>query len=225
MPKTVVCDSSSLISLSQTCTANVVEFLRKKTGVRFVAPPSVYAESVAKPSGITKFAASALRIKRLFGQKSISIDGADIALDTQRILEAGNRLFSVGGRPLELLHLGESECLALAKKTPGARLLVDEKTLRMLLEAPDKMQAILQTEYRERLAADPARMRAWKSLCADIPLIRSTEVLSVAYEKGYYNDYGTDASAAWQAGLAALKNAGCSVTFKEMDEYRRLSNA
>ncbi len=133
--KTLVFDSSALISLSETCSLSALDFLKKKSGVRFLAPESVHAETVETPLKIRKYSYSALRIKRLFDAGVVERGSADAA-QTREIMKASNNLFFVGGRALKLIQEGEAACVAVMKQDAEAKFLaIDEKTLRLLVEA------------------------------------------------------------------------------------------
>jgi len=60
----VYCDSSSLISLVDSCSMDMLYFLHDEYGVRFMAPPSIKGESIDNPlkKEIKQYYASIRRI-------------------------------------------------------------------------------------------------------------------------------------------------------------------
>ena len=52
--------------------------------------------------------------------------------------------------------------------------------------------------------------------------VRSTEILAVAFEKGYFDGYRNRADEAFHAALYAVRNAGCSITTHELLEYQEV---
>jgi hypothetical protein len=61
----ILFDSSSLISISETCLSKCLGELQKKMNADFLISPSVYNEIVAKPLGIKRFSLSAVRLSEL----------------------------------------------------------------------------------------------------------------------------------------------------------------
>lgn len=221
MEKTLVLDSSALISLSETCNAAALAFVKERCGVRLLAPESVFKETVETPSRIRKYGFSALRIKRLFDGGVVEAKKTDGAF-VEELLSISNSLFSVGGRPLKLIQEGEAACVALMKQQGAKFLAIDEKTLRLLVEAPLKLRRLLQEEYEQEIEADGRRLANWRQRVFGIRVVRSSEILTVAAEKGFFKGFGADAAQAFHAAVYALRNAGCSLTAKELAAYSQL---
>ncbi len=214
--KTLVFDSSSLISLSESCIVSTLRFLKNKTGARFIAPESVFEESVGRPSKIKQYGFSAVRIKRLFFEgvmERVVVDGRL----TEKVLSLANNLFYVGRVPLELIHLGEAECLAYAHNTNG--MVIDEKTLRLLVEDPNKLRGLLKGEYGGRLVINEERLVEWQSLARGIKILRSAELVGVAAKQGYFKKFEDDEGFAYKSAIYALRGFGCSLTNDEMREF------
>lgn len=220
--RTLVCDSSALISLSLSCGLPVLSFLQEEFGARFLVPAAVARESIERPAHIGKYAASALRIGLLMRKGTLTPSPKDFSADAEKIKGVANRLFSAGGRPLEILHDGEAECLAALREEANAGLLVDEKTLRMLVEAPQRLGELLQEEYAGGVQTDHRKLEEWEPWRNGARVIRSAELVALAAQKGYFDDYGKLAGAAFLGAQAALRNAGCSITNKELNEYAEL---
>jgi hypothetical protein len=53
-------------------------------------------------------------------------------------------------------------------------------------------------------------------------ILRSTEILALAYEKGFFSQYKGMEEEAFHAAEYAARNAGCSISAKELSEYERL---
>lgn len=223
MASVVVCDSSTLISLTATCNVDALAFLKAETGVRFVATPGVYSECVDVPLNIRKYESSAVKIRKAFRDGVVEEQQPGGLMDDARaIMQAGNSLFTVSGKPLELIQEGEVECLALLLKNDTNYLAIDEKTLRLLIEDPLALRKRLQEEYAERVVVDEARLEEWRKRARGILVVRSTEVLAQAAKKGYFAKYGEDAGLAFKAAIYSLRQAGCSLTEQEIREYGQL---
>lgn len=217
-----VCDSSSLISLSETCNIDVLRFL-KAGGARFVIPPSVRDEIVTHPLKVRRLAFSAMRLRKLIYDKILEVvELPNLESECQAILALANKVINVGGRPLTILQEGEVECLALMKLKGFKNLVVDEKTTRLLVESPQTLFNALIDEYSEEVSVDETVLAAFKKGLEGSSVIRSSELLAVSADKGFFKEYGSAARDALYASLYALQNAGCSISTAELDEYAAL---
>jgi len=142
--------------------------------------------------------------------------------ECQNILAQANSMLKVGGRPLTILQEGEVECLALMKLKGFKNLVVDEKTVRLLLESPQTLLNALQSEFNEEVTIDETALDAFKKGLDDACVLRSTEIIAVSADKGFFKEYGSAARDALLASLYALQNAGCSVSSQELSDYEAL---
>lgn len=216
---TLVLDSSALISLSESCVVSALRFLRKSA--RFIAPESVFDESVENPLKIKQYGFSALRIKRLFFEKVVDEVPA-AAARSQEVLSLANSLMLVDGRPLELIQLGEADCLGLVLSGNADAVVIDEKTLKLLVENPNKMRELLRGEYSGKVGFNEAALRKWQQLTRGVKIIRSAEILAVAGRLGYFRFFQEDEEAAFHASIFALKGYGCSITKEELREFEQI---
>jgi predicted nucleic acid-binding protein len=219
-----VCDSSALISLSDTCNIDVLRFLRARGG-EFAIPPAVEEEIVEHPAQLKQYAFSAVRLRKLVEDGVVRAESPQrLASEKQAVENAANNALRVGDRPLRLIHSGEAECLALLRISQQAQktLLVDEKTVRLLLESPKTLAERLRGEYAADVSIDETQMRAFKTGLERVNVVRSTELVAVAASLGFFADYGSLAGEAARTALGALQLAGCSVSSDELQEYAKL---
>jgi len=217
-----VCDSSSLISLSETCNIDALRFL-KAGGARFVIPPSVRDEIVTHPLQVRRLAFSAMRLRKLIYDKILEVvELPNLERECQNILALANKVINVGGRPLTILQEGEVECLALMKLKGFKTLVVDEKTTRLLVESPQTLFDALTGEYDEDVSVDETALAGFKKGLEGAIVLRSAELLAVSADKGFFKEYGSASRDALSASLYALQNAGCSISTVELGEYEAL---
>jgi hypothetical protein len=136
----ILCDSGSLISLTAACLDRLLYFFHENYHLRFIIPPSVEYESVRRPleSNLRKYLFSAIRIKNAIDDGVIVKVDADVAARTTKFMDAANNMYFARGKPLRLIQQGETEMVALAKTLGVEYILIDERTTRMLIEAPLK---------------------------------------------------------------------------------------
>lgn len=221
-----ICDSSTLIALSETGTLDALAFLKQKVGARFFVTPAVIFETIQRPEDITAFAFSAFKIERALEEGTLEhTPGKRTPTKTKDVLRHSNNVFSVNGQPLKILHTGEAEALAAYDEMQARAILVDEKTTRLFIEDPALLQQSLEQEYRGRVKRNADASSELKKILQGMNCIRSTEILAMAFEKGYFESFGKNEEKAFHASLYAVRKAGCSITTHELLEYQELHKA
>ena len=147
--KTIVVDSSSIITLSSSCLIRLMKHLANEEGISFVIPESVYNESVKRPVKIKRFELNAVRIRDAVeeGYLKLARTTPEITREMHRMHDITMRMCTIRGRECRLVDLGEAETLALAKKLGSDTLLIDERTTRTLIEGPDRLAEFLKRRH------------------------------------------------------------------------------
>ena len=220
----VLCDASSLISLTGSCLDNLLPFFQEKFGIRFLIPKSIEYEAVTRPlsfkSKVHNF--SALRIKDMIHDSVIEVVSENAEEETKSLMKLGNNIFYARGRPVRLMHMGETEMLVLANRLQVSSLLMDERTTRILVEDPISMKKHLQQEFRANIMVNKKHLMDFSSKVKNLDVIRSTELLYLAYENGFLRHFNDIEKQAAEAALYNLKYAGCAVSFNELKQYAKL---
>jgi hypothetical protein len=221
MMKDIICDSGSFISLTNSCLDRILYFLSEKFRVRFVIPPSVEYETVTRPiqSNLRQYTFSAIKIKEAIRDGVIVTVNSDVSSQTNRILRYANNVFYAKGSPLQLIQSGEAEMLALASELGVKDILIDERTTRMLIESPFNMREHLGKEFNVNIMVDKKALEEFGSMTKGISAIRSSELVMLAYENGYFDHFEELKLPALEAALYTVKFSGCSLRFDEIQEY------
>jgi len=216
----IYCDSSSLISLGDSCVIDMMYFLHDNHGVRFMVPPSVIDESINNPlkKEIKEYYASVRRIEKLKDDKIIEVTEPEPD-ETNKILDMTNHLLFVQWKPLHLVHYGESEVLAAARHNKDNMILMDERTTRMLIESPFVLKTHMEKEFRINIMIERNNMINFSNLTKGMEVIRSSEIAVIAYEHGYFDNFGPKKKKAIEAILYELKYSGCAIHMSEIAEY------
>jgi len=213
----LVCDSSSLISLNESCLLASLDFLKRSSHSEFRIPPEVMRETVQRPLKIRRFEYSAIRLNHLLQEGIVKLcEFPDTRKLTEEFLALSNSLFSVQGRPLQLVQRGEAECLAVYARAGAAALLIDEKTTRLLIESPQTLLNKISGEYEDKIEVNQRALEEWRKKTSGIFVMRSSELLAIAVSKGFFKPYRSLEREALHAALYAVRNAGCSVSEEEM---------
>ncbi len=221
MTRDIICDSGVLISLTSACLDNLLYFFSENYKVRFIVPPSVEFETVDRPmqSDLRKHLFSAIRIKNAIADGVVTVVDAKIEDNARKIMNAANSMFYMKGRPIRLIHYAESEMLALGRELGVDNILIDERTSRMLMEAPFKLKEHLENEFQVNIMVNKNSFRELASQVSSLKAIRSSELVMLAYEQGYFKSFDKLQFQALEAALYKMKFSGCSIGFEEINDY------
>lgn len=221
--KDFICDSSAIISLTDACLAHVFYFLKEKAGAKFLVPKSVVQECVDKPLHIPNrdYRFSALKIKDMLNDGILERVDADVSKRTAELDRVANTVFFARGQPLRLMHMGETEMIALAEELDISNVLMDERTARLMIEAPLNLKGHLEKELRVNIMVNRESLQKMQELTKGMSVVRSTEALIVAYEKGFLKHFDEIEKEVAEAALYRLKSAGCAISFREIEEYMK----
>ncbi len=219
----ILCDSGSFISLTSTCMDNIMYFFAENFNVRFIIPPSVEEEAVTYPlrKKMKKHSFSAIRILDLMNDGVIMKTETDASDEAKRIMKLANNLFYVKGKPVRILHMGEAEMLAMANKLGIEYILIDERTTRMLIEAPFSIKMHFEEEFRANVMLNKNNLRELTKITEGLHAMRSSELIILAYEKGFFKRFQGMEMEALKAALYRVKYSGCSIRFSEIEEYSK----
>lgn len=222
-PKDMLCDSGAFISLTTACLDEIIYFLSEKFGVRFIIPPSVEHEVVTRPleGGLKQYYFSAIKIKSAIKNGVIVPVETDVSSQTQRILRSANGIFYAKGRPLQLIQQGEAEMLAMASELDVHDILIDERTMRLLIESPFSIKDHLAEEFGVNIMLDKKALDEFGAFTKGVTAIRSSELVMIAYENGFFDHFADLRREALEAALLRVRFAGCSLRFDEIDEYMK----
>lgn len=217
----VLCDSGVLISLTSSSLDSIPYFFSEKFGMRFIIPPCVEYETVNHPinSDMKKFLFSAIRIKKSMTDGVVVKVDASLDSCSKRLMKLANNIFFARGSPIKLIEQGESEMICLAKQLGIEHILVDERTTRILIEAPLTLKEHFEQELGVNIMINKSNLRELSHEISALKVLRSSELVMLAYEKGFFKNYKNMEKKALEAALYKLKDAGCSISFDEISIY------
>jgi len=215
----VIFDASTLISISQSCLINVLGRLKEKMNAEFIIPEAVYSEAVERPISIKRFELNAIRIKKGVEEGWFSIKAVKDQQIMGEIDGLANSCFSIRGRPIKLLQLGEVEALALIKELNADALVIDERTTRMLIENPKQLKKILEARRRKNVKVEERQAKDFGKMFEGMAIVRSIELVALAFEFGLLEQELPKGQQSLEAALFALKYSGCAVSAREINLF------
>jgi len=220
--KTLILDSSTLITLSLTGLIDILEHLKKDCNCRIVITPNVKNEVIDTPLKIRRFELEALNMLRLIKEEVVEVySDPRLNEETEHILNLTNSLLNADGEYIRIIHGGEASCIALGRLLKNETIIaIDERTTRMLCENPENLRRLMELKLHTKVTMNTNSLDKLATYTTT-PIIRSSEILAVAYKKGMIN-LPTDRNTALDALLFATRFKGNSISFKEIDAAKRI---
>jgi predicted nucleic acid-binding protein len=217
--KVVLCDSSALISLTNSCLIDLLYFFTKNHGVEFVVPQAVEREIIERPLSISMkaYELSAMRMKKALDDRILNMSRYDTLDRAKNIMDLANAMFYARAKPIHMVDLGEADMIALAKDTDADVVLMDERTTRMLIESPFSLKDHMEKELGVTVMVNKRSFDDFKESAEGLKVIRSSELAAIAYGEGYFSTH-FDPRKMLESTLYSLKYGGCSIGFDEIDE-------
>ena len=225
--KTLVFDTGPIISLAMNNLLWVLKHLERDFGGEFIITPFVKKEGIDRPIKSKRYKFQAMQVMKLFNDGTLKlIESKKISSHSRELLELANSIFSSRGENINIVHEGEIQTIAAALLLGSKALVVDERTTRMLIEAPYNLQKILAKKTQMHIEINEEKMKQWQHIIVDIHIIRSTELVALAFEKGYLNDFIPDIRSGKEELLDGLlwglRLNGCAISYKEIAKLHKI---
>ena len=217
IPNSIVCDSSSLISITDAGIFGALVIVSRNLAGKLIISEGVQKESIDRPINNPQYSFSAVRLKRALLDGIFEVAKPDLGT-TEKVLNLANNMFIINGKPLRLVHEGEAELVALAIDNNLSTLLMDERTTRMLIEDPQSMRVHMEKEFNNKITFNQKALQEFQLLTRGIHIIRSSEVLALAYDMNYFSKFRELKEKAFESALYSIKFNGCAISFEEIKE-------
>ncbi|MEK6952855.1 MAG: hypothetical protein AABX29_07615 [Nanoarchaeota archaeon] len=215
--KALVFDSGPIISLVMDNLAWTLRALNKKFNGDFYITNEVKREVIDKPLTSKRFKFEAMYIKEFLDEHVLKLADEDLTVETNRLLRLSNSIYKTRTEDLKLFQKAEIESLALVKHLNAEALVVDERTLRMLIEEPENLKELLNKKLGRKVTIDSSNLKQFQKLIGDVNVIRSSELLVVAFELGLLDKYADGNKRELLDGILwGVKLRGCSISSEEI---------
>jgi len=221
--KYLIFDSGPLINFSMNGSLPLFKKIKETFGGEFLITPAVKEESIDYPETVIRFELEALRLESLFNEKIIQFPELSKSQEkelkrlTMEMMNLANSTYSAKGKNLQLIGKGEAATLALSilLKEQQNVIVIDERTTRMLCENPENLRKLLEKKLHTKVKAKKENY----SFFQKFKIIRSTELIYIAYKKGLFELKNPKTL---EAMLYAFKFKGTSISENEIKEILRL---
>lgn len=230
MKKTIVFDTGPIISLATNNLLWILKPLKEKLGGEFYITEKVKEELIDRALSIRRFEFEAMQISQLINDGIIKIvKNKDIKRLSNKLIELANHSFKAKGNWVKIVSLPEIEALAADALFDADATVVDERTTRLLIENSPNLTKLMEFRLHCKVEPNKDNIREFKKILKNIRIIRSTELVTIAYKLGLLNSYLPSNKVAknprkrlLNAALWAVKVRGCSISKKEIEQIVRL---
>ena len=222
--KYLIFDAGPVISLTLNGMLPIIEKLKEVFDGEFVLTPHVKSEIVDRPMKIKKYKLEAIQVRDMidrgiFKMSSEIVPSQKLDREIKRILKITNGVLrtSQTGEKIKIIHNGEAACLAFSKLCGADNVIViDERTTRMLTEAPQNLEKMMERKLHTPLEANLSLLDELKNF----KFIRSAELLFIAYKKELIPIRRS--RDLLDALLYGVKFKGAAISSVEIEEMKRL---
>lgn len=222
--KIIFFDTGPIISLVMARIIWILPHLKERFGGRFYITPAVHKELIERPLTIRRFEFEALQVLKLIKEGVLEIYDKVPQQKLVQIESLANTSFKIDDKAIDVVQAGELESVACVLELGAAAIVMDERTLRLFIENNEAMVMLLEERFNKKVVSDKVKINQFSQLFTNITIIRSVELIGVAYKLGLLNPYLPDMKQGKEILLDSLlwgaKYNGCAVTDDEVKELK-----
>jgi hypothetical protein len=224
-PNMLFFDAGPLITLTLSRLLWILEPLKRIFGGTFYITNAVYNEVITKPGSIKRFAYESLEIQKLITDGVLTMYSKTPKTKVDNLTKNSNMLYSAsGGKWLEIIQAGEMETVVASQKEGSKTIVMDERTMRLLIEDCSSLKSLLERRSRKKVEAHNEKIDQFTKSVGNIPIVRSIELAGAAFAFGLLDIFLPNTKFARDQLLDAVlwntKYNGCAVTEHELEELK-----
>ncbi|MDD5254120.1 MAG: hypothetical protein PHG05_03375 [Candidatus Nanoarchaeia archaeon] len=232
--KSIVFDSSTIISIATNNLLKTLLRLKEKFNGQFYIPEGAKEEIILKPLSSRRFKLEAMQVLSEVGSGVIEIySNPRVKERAKQLLDRANNLIKARGNWVTIVDETDMEALALAEYLNADALAVDERTIRLLVEDPPAIANLFENKLHTKVEVNQNNLNFFKDELKKVKIVRSTELMTVAFELGILDEYTTsdelnivkiDLRKNLLEGLLwGLKLNGCAISEDEINDIIKSS--
>lgn len=231
--KSIVFDTSAIISLASNNLLWILGELKKKFRGHFYIPGAVRYEIIDSPLQSKRFKLEAMQVLAEVAKGNLEIydHSAEVEKEITDLSGIANSIFMARGNYIRIAHKGELGTVALAKHLQSDAIVVDERTTRVLIEEPQKLAQLFETKLHTPVTINKGSLAAFQERVNSLPVLRSSELGIIAFEMGLFDRYALKGEEAYvdnpklnvlDGVLWGLRLRGCAISTEEIDAILKL---
>ena len=225
--KSLVFDAGPVISLATNNLLSILEPLKKEFKGNFYITEAVKREIVDRPLETKKFKFEAIQVERLIEDGVLEvIDSKYVQDTTPNLLNTANEIFKAYNHGMRIVHFAEISVIAAAHSINADAIVLDEKVTRFLIENPRSILDILKKTLHTSISVNENNLKEFSIYAGKIKIIRSIELVTLAYELGLLDNYLIKIPDArknlLESVLWGVKLNGCAVSKDEIEQIVKL---
>jgi hypothetical protein len=223
--KSIVFDSGPIITFALNNLLWVLKDLKHEFNGEFYITPTIKQEIIDRPLGSKKFKFEAHQVSALVRDNIFKVyDHKELRPLSDKISNIANRCFIAQKHPITIVHDGEIEALACALLNRSSAVAIDERTTRYLIEEPLSIHKILERKLHTKVQIDKKMVRNLKTLLVGLNVLRSSELATICFIKGFFKKYELDVKNSHHELLDSLlwatKLNGCAISETEIKKIK-----
>ena len=222
--KSLFFDAGPVITLVLSRMAWILPKLKEKFGGTFYITPAVKFELVDRPLSTRRFQLEAFEVMKMIREGVLTVYDNVPKKKVDLLQNLANSSFRIGNKNMDIIQAGEMESVASALEI-NAAVVMDERTLRLFVENNVEMKSLLEHRFKKKVTANVERMNLFSEQLKKVSIIRSIELVSVAFKQGFLNSYvpptKNGKASLLKAVFWATKYNGCAVTEQEIIELQK----
>lgn len=221
--KALVFDTGPIISLTTNNLLWLAAKLKERFGGEFYITESVRTELIDRPFATKKFKFEAFQVQREIERGTFNVvDSLEAKELAKRLERFGNTAFSTPHGAVRMVQFAELESLAFAHLARADAVVTDERITRAMVESPQLVKTILHKRLHMPIRVNKEAVKEFHNVTREIPILRSIELVSIAFEQGLLDEYLVgfpNAKRELLEGLLwGLKLKGASVSETEINQ-------
>ena len=224
MSPAIFFDSGPIISLTIARLTWILPELKKHFNGPFYITPAVHYELIERPLQIRRFEFEALQVMKLVRQGTLQVYTKVPTRKVKELTKLVNNTISLNGKNIDIMQEGEMQSIACVLENPGSVLAMDERTLRALVEDQTSLLSLLTARFQKEVVPDKQQLQKCNDTFKNVNIIRSTELVAIAYSLGLLKDFvppqKDGAEVLLDAVFWAVKYGGCAITGQEIEQLK-----
>lgn len=223
--KALFFDAGPIISLVMSQLSWILPKLKEQFDGKFYITPAVRKELIERPLGVKRFEFEALQVMKMIDDGILEVYDQMPVKRASSLINLANNSFQIDGKSMDIIQSGEIESVSSALEIEASAVVMDERTLRLLMENGPELRHLLENRFNKKVMADKDKIKKFMDEVKSVKIIRSVELLAVAYKLGLLEGYvpkeKNGEELLLDAVLWTVKSNGCAVTSQEIDEMKK----